>query len=48
MQGYPTIKVFGEDKDSPSDYHGDRDSSSMASFVINEWKKGQPPPEVSF
>ena len=46
MQGYPTIKVFGEDKDSPSDYQGGRDGSSLTAFVMAQWKKTQPPPEV--
>lgn len=46
MQGYPTIKYFGPDKDSPSDYAGGRDSSSLASFILGEWRKSQPPPEV--
>lgn len=48
VQGYPTIKVFGEDKDSPSDYQGGRDGSSLIAFVMAQWKKTQPPPEVMF
>ena len=46
VQGYPTLKYFGEEKDSPSDYQGGRDSASMTNFIIGEWRKSQPPPEV--
>lgn len=46
IQGFPTIKYFGPDKDAPSDYQGGRDSGAMAAFVLGEWKKLQPPPEV--
>ena len=47
MQGYPTIKYFpAQEKDQPSDFQGGRDSSSMADFVLAEWRKLQPPPEV--
>ena len=46
MQGYPTVKFFGEDKESPSEYQGGRDSDSLIAFAVAEWKKSQPPPEV--
>lgn len=46
IQGFPTIKYFGEEKDDPSDYQGGRDLESLESFVLGEWRKSQPPPEV--
>ena len=46
VQGYPTLKYFGEEKDSPSDYQGGRDSASLTNFILGEWRKSQPPPEV--
>ena len=46
VQGYPTIKYFN-DKDQPSDYQGGRDAASMAAFVLGDWRKSQPPPEVT-
>ena len=44
--GYPTIKWFGENKDSPEDYEGGRDAGSLASFATSRWSAQQPPPEV--
>ena len=29
VQGFPTIKVFGENKNSPEDYNGGRDAKSF-------------------
>ena len=29
-QGFPTIKVFGADKQKPTDFNGGRDASSIA------------------
>ena len=46
IQGFPTIKFFGEEKDSPSEYQGGRDLDSLETYVLNEWRKQQPPPEV--
>ena len=46
VQGYPTIKWFGESKESPEDYQGGRDSGSLAAFATQHWSSKQPPPEV--
>ncbi|KAL4458959.1 hypothetical protein ABPG75_013824 [Micractinium tetrahymenae] len=46
VQGFPTIKFFGENKDSPEDYNGGRDSGSLAAFANERWAAQQPPPEV--
>lgn len=46
VQGYPTIKLFGANMESPVDYNGARDSGSMAAFVLRELSSQQPPPEV--
>ena len=47
VQGYPTIKYFN-DKDQPADYQGGRDAASMAAFVLDDWRKAQPRPEVTY
>ena len=44
--GFPTIKFFGENKDSPQDYTGGRDAGSLSSFALERWAAQQPPPEV--
>lgn len=46
VRGYPTIKFFGENKDSPEDYGGGRDLSSLSAFALGRWSKLQPAPEV--
>jgi hypothetical protein len=46
VRGFPTIKFFGERKDSPEDYEGARDSGSLAQFATQRWTAQQPPPEV--
>ncbi|PSC76647.1 disulfide isomerase [Micractinium conductrix] len=46
VQGFPTIKFFGENKDSPQDYNGGRDAGSLSSFALERWAAQQPPPEV--
>ena len=46
VQGYPTIKVFGEDKERPNDYSGAREEGSLTSFALDLWRQTLPPPEV--
>eukprot|EP00878_Enallax_costatus_P001518 GHUV01001669.1.p1 GENE.GHUV01001669.1~~GHUV01001669.1.p1 ORF type:complete len:459 (+),score=78.64 GHUV01001669.1:164-1540(+) len=46
VQGYPTIKVFGINKDSPEDYQGGRDSGSIAAFATKAWSANAKPREV--
>jgi len=33
VQGFPTLKFFGENKKSPMDYNGARDSKGLATFA---------------
>lgn len=46
VQGYPTIKVFGSNKESPSDYQGGRDSGSLVSEANKAWASNAKPREV--
>ncbi|KAG1665201.1 hypothetical protein FOA52_002602 [Chlamydomonas sp. UWO 241] len=46
VQGYPTIKFFGKNKASPTDYQGGRDTASIVAFGTELWSKMAPPPEV--
>jgi len=46
VNGYPTIKLFGEDKRRPLEYNGGRDAESMAAFLLAKWAALQPPPEA--
>ena len=46
VNGYPTLKFFGENKRRPLAYRGARDAGAMADFVLAKWAALQPPPEV--
>ncbi|KAK9151532.1 hypothetical protein Syun_009841 [Stephania yunnanensis] len=46
VQGFPTILVFGADKDSPSPYEGVRAASAIESFAIEQLESNVSPPEV--
>ena len=35
VQGFPTIKFFGNDKKTPLDYNGGRDSDSIRKFALD-------------
>ena len=39
VQGFPTIKVFGGNKNAPSDYQGGRTANAIADYAVNELKK---------
>jgi protein disulfide-isomerase A6 len=39
IQGFPTIKFFGENKQSPSDYSGGRTASDIINFAFEQAKK---------
>jgi len=38
VQGYPTLKFFGEDKSNPIDYSGSRSASDMINFAVDQIK----------
>uniref|UniRef100_T1GI35 Protein disulfide-isomerase A6 homolog n=1 Tax=Megaselia scalaris TaxID=36166 RepID=T1GI35_MEGSC len=39
VRGFPTIKIFGADKNSPIDFNGQRTASAMADSALAEAKK---------
>jgi protein disulfide-isomerase A6 len=43
---YPTIMVFGADKQSPFPYEGARTASAIESFALEQYETNIPPPEV--
>ncbi|KAJ6802667.1 protein disulfide isomerase 8 precursor [Iris pallida] len=47
VQGFPTILVFGADKDSPFSYEGARAASAIESFALEQLESNVAPPEVS-
>lgn len=46
VRGYPTIKFFGSNKQSPEDYQGGRDSGSIVEFASKHYSEQAPPREV--
>jgi protein disulfide-isomerase A6 len=36
VEGFPTIKVFGENKGAPTDYQGARESPAIVQFAMKE------------
>ena len=36
VQGFPTLKFFGLDKNKPIDYQGDRSAKDMINFAFKE------------
>lgn len=47
VQGFPTILVFGADKDSPLPYEGARSASAIESFALEQLEANAAPPEVT-
>ncbi|CAN0914309.1 Protein disulfide-isomerase like 2-2 [Linum grandiflorum] len=47
VQGFPTILVFGTDKDSPMTYEGARTASAIESFALVQLETDVAPPEVT-
>lgn len=46
VQGFPTLKFFGEDKSRPKDFDGARDADSIVTYVRNHADFAQPKAEV--
>ncbi|KAI5653278.1 hypothetical protein M9H77_30465 [Catharanthus roseus] len=46
VQGFPTIMVFGADKDSPFPYEGARTASGIESFALEQLETNVAPSEV--
>lgn len=47
VQGFPTILLFGADKDSPIPYEGARSASAIESFALEQLETNIAPPEVT-
>ncbi|KAF5202167.1 disulfide-isomerase like 2-2 [Thalictrum thalictroides] len=47
VQGFPTILVFGADKDRPFPYEGARSASAIESFALDQLEANVSPPEVT-
>ncbi|OVA01123.1 Thioredoxin [Macleaya cordata] len=47
VQGFPTILVFGADKDSPVPYEGARVATAIESFALEQLETNVSPPEVT-
>ncbi|GAB2274953.1 Protein disulfide-isomerase 2-3 [Dionaea muscipula] len=47
VQGFPTIMLFGADKDSPSNYEGARTASAIESFALEQLETNVAPPDVT-
>ena len=39
IQGYPTLKVFGSNKNSPTDYNGERTAKAIVDQMVSEVRK---------
>lgn len=46
VQGFPTILVFGSDKESPVPYEGARTATAIESFALEQLEMNVSPPEV--
>ena len=46
MNGYPTIKYFGSNKEKPEAYNGGRGEDDIVAFATIRWQAQLPPPEV--
>ncbi|KAJ4970926.1 hypothetical protein NE237_004025 [Protea cynaroides] len=47
VQGFPTILVFGVDKDSPVLYEGARVASAIEAFALEQLETNVAPPKVT-
>lgn len=48
VQGFPTVKWFGSNKQAPEDYRGERTAAALSDFALKQWGKTAPPPEACF
>lgn len=46
IQGFPSIKFFGSNKEKPEDYEGGRDAASIVTYGEQAWAKNAKAPEV--
>ena len=46
VRGFPSIKLFGENRERPEDYNGGRSLGDLSAFALDRWARMQPPPEV--
>jgi protein disulfide-isomerase A6 len=46
VEGFPTILVFGADKENPLPYQGARVASAIESFALEQLEANAAPPEV--
>lgn len=46
VQGFPTILVFGADKEKPTPYEGARTAPAIQSFALDQLESNVSPPEV--
>ena len=46
VQGFPTILIFGADKESPITYEGARTASAIESFALGQLETNVSPSEV--
>ncbi|KAB5527677.1 hypothetical protein DKX38_021524 [Salix brachista] len=47
VQGFPTILVFGADKDTPIPFEGARTAAAIESFALEQLESNVAPPEVT-
>lgn len=47
VQGFPTILIFGADKENPVPYEGARTASAIESFALEQLENNVGPPEVA-
>ena len=47
VNGYPTIRFFGEYKETPENYDGGRSEDDIVSFATIKWQDQLPPPQVA-
>lgn len=46
IKGFPTILVFGADKESPIPYEGQRTADAIESYALEQWETNLVAPEI--